>query len=110
MNQLGGVRLVVPLRHGHPKTGPGLALADEIAVLYDALSGFRVGAVTRLPDGQFSFEVAGVAGRVFILESSTNLMTWTELDARTSAGGAIQLMNRIDPDIPQPFFRVKSRP
>lgn len=78
------------------------------ALLYDAPTGVRLGAVTRLPGQLIAFEFAGVVGHTYVLESSTNLVTWRLLGAQSTVSGALQFTNAINPAVSSEFFRVRS--
>lgn len=63
-------------------------------------------------DGSFSTTIAGVAGRVYRLQSSTDLVTWTdeadpEATQTVTSGGEIILRDDDPlPELPRLFYRV----
>jgi len=57
-------------------------------------------------NGNVTFRLEGADGRLFTVQSSTNLNDWENL--RTAAAGLVTLTNVFDPRFPTRFFRLRS--
>jgi hypothetical protein len=75
-------------------------------VLYDAAG--EIGAVMLLPGGRLSFQLAGLAGRTYVLQATTDFQVWTNLSTNVATTGTLSFTNAIDAAFPQRFFRLKS--
>ena len=81
--------LTVVESQGYTNTPPQIASAVKDA------SGLRL-AITE-----------PAAGARYILEASSDLITWTKLQARTSAGGTCQFTDTHSADYAQRFYRLQ---
>ena len=77
------------------------ALADAFGQVNEA----RV-----LADGRFSFRAAGLEGRSYTVQVSTNLTTWADVATLVASGGALSFTNAAGAAAPARFFRLKSAP
>jgi len=59
---------------------------------------------------QFVFQLQGNVGVPYVIQSSTNLTTWTSVSTNTLAVGAMNLTNSLSPSLPQQFWRALWRP
>ena len=76
--------------------------------LFDALG--SIGNLALLDGGWLSFQITGLEGRRFIVQTSTNLTNWLDLSTVTAVGGSVRFTNAPDLSAPQRFFRLKSAP
>jgi len=63
-----------------------------------------------LPDGAFSFRVTGNAPQGFVIESSTDLLTWNSLATNSLVNGMFYFTNVFDSDLSNQFFRAHTPP
>jgi len=56
--------------------------------------------------GQLVMQLEGQPETPYIVETSSNLMTWVSISTNTLAGGAVNLTNSIVPGTAQQFWRV----
>ena len=77
------------------------------AVLSDA--GGQFGSITQLADGRIQFSFTGLAGRSYVIESSTNLVDWLPVGSEIASGGTMLITNSPGGK-PHQFFRLKSSP
>jgi len=59
---------------------------------------------------QFIFQIQGNVGVPYILQQSTDLMTWTSVSTNTLAGATLNVTNSIAATPPQQFWRVLWQP
>lgn len=78
------------------------------SALFDALG--QLGPVSILPGGRFTFQLIGVSGRSYTIQTSTNLVNWESVTNVIATGGTIQITNTIDPAFSTRFFRLSSQP
>jgi hypothetical protein len=66
--------------------------------------------VTLLPISQdasrFVFQIQGQLGIYYVVESSTDLITWTPIVTNTLPAGMANITNSLAPSVPQQFWRV----
>jgi hypothetical protein len=62
------------------------------------------------PDGRFAFALAGEPAGTYMVQSSTNLTTWTDLRAVVLDSAPVQVLDDIDPSQSKKFYRVIYRP
>jgi hypothetical protein len=55
---------------------------------------------------QFVFQLQGQTGVPYVIQSSTNLMTWTSVSTNTPPTGTINITNSLIPSSPVQFWRV----
>jgi hypothetical protein len=105
---------------GQVRDGTALVRADPGNVLSNSrswtvnvsLSQMTLDSVRGLPDRRFAFSVTGVAPQGFILQASTNLLSWVSLSTNSLAGGRSNFTNS-DPTLaayPRRFYRTQAVP
>lgn len=67
-----------------------------------------VSAFQRLPDGSLQLTFAGEAGRTYILQTSTDLRQWVDLQTSLSGNGTVRVTG-ADITFPQRFFRLRTQ-
>ena len=67
---------------------------------------FNLTSFERLPSGAFRLVFAGRAGGQYVIEASTNLMTWTPLGPATNDGGKVQFTDADAAKCPLRFYRT----
>ena len=67
----------------------------------------RIAGLTRLPDGRLQFQFAGVAGRTYVIEASTNLLNWQTIGTNASP---VNFTTPLGATEPYRFFRLKTHP
>ncbi len=55
---------------------------------------------------QFIFQLQGQTGVPYILQNSTNLLTWTSVSTNTLPTGTLNITNSVDPSAPVQFWRA----
>lgn len=61
---------------------------------------------TALATGQFVFQLQGQTGVPYIIQSSTDLLTWTPVSTNTLPTGTLNITNSVDPSTPAQFWRA----
>jgi hypothetical protein len=69
-----------------------------------------VSDIRLLADQQLQLSVPGRAGRVYAVESSTNMLDWTTVATRTNFYGSLLYFSLPAPDAPQRFYRAVQVP
>ncbi len=64
----------------------------------------------RIENSVFRVELAGKAGAVYEVQSSTDLADWKSLATVFCTDGVVQVAHEIDPRIPQRFYRALVKP
>ena len=72
-------------------------------------AGGQFGSITQLADGRIQFSFTGLAGRSYVIESSTNLVDWLPVGSEIASGGTMLITNSPGGK-PHQFFRLKSSP
>ena len=67
----------------------------------------QIASAVKDPSGLQLAITEPAAGARYILEASTDLVTWTKLLARTSVGGTSQFTDTRSADYPQRFYRLQ---
>ena len=62
------------------------------------------------PASQFVFQLQGQSGVPYVVQRSTDLVTWTAISTNTSLTGTMNLTNSIDPSFPEQFWRAIWQP
>lgn len=63
------------------------------------------------PDGsEFAFQVEGQAGVPYVIQSSTDLITWTPVSTNITSGSSTWVTNSIPPGTPTEFWRAVWQP
>ena len=57
---------------------------------------------------RFGFEFSGTAGQVVVVETSTNLATWTPVATNTLGAAPLYFSEPYSGDFPQKFYRLRS--
>ena len=89
---------------------PG-AITSSIATLFvrEPLL-FSSGNPPTISNGQFQFTILNVFGvGQVVVETSTNLTTWTPISTNTPVGDHLDLNDVILPNSPKRFYRVKEQ-
>jgi hypothetical protein len=60
--------------------------------------------VVAAPAGQFVFQVSGVSGVPYVIQSSTNLHSWSAASTNTLPGGVLYVTNSLG--LAQQFWRA----
>ncbi len=60
--------------------------------------------------GQFTFQVLGQAYVPYVIQSSTDLSTWTSVETNILIEGTLNVTNPVSPDTPQQFWRALWQP
>ncbi len=97
------------LQFADPQAG-GFPKRFYRAVVCDAGNGLQIGTITQLPGGRFQFDFAGAPGRSYVIQASTNLSDWRDLDSVRASAGPVNYTNTIGPAVPYRFFRVRVEP
>jgi len=58
------------------------------------------------PAGQFAFQLQGQANVRYVLQSSTNLMSWSAISTNLLSSSTLNVTNAISPGAPQKFWRA----
>ena len=66
----------------------------------------RIGPAQYLPDGRFQLAVFGEIGRSYVLETSTNLVTWTSLFNFTCTNSPTYIVDVAAKNYGQRFYRI----
>lgn len=64
----------------------------------------------RLPDGTFYFQVTGIAPQGFVIESSSDLLTWTAQATNSLVAGEFTYTNAVVSGCSNQFFRARTPP
>ena len=67
----------------------------------------RLGSLAHSNSGQFQFTLTGPAGYNFIIETSTDLISWSTLTNLFNSTGTIQFTDVMATNGTQRFYRVK---
>ena len=96
-----------------------LNLIDADAALYpqrfyrpvplDVAAG-QLSALVREGDSSVHFRLAGLRGRAYVVQASTNLQSWTDLTTNVVAAASVSITNAPTGTFPYRFFRLKSGP
>jgi hypothetical protein len=62
--------------------------------------------VTSAITSQFVFQLQGQVGVPYVLQTSTNLLTWTAVSTNALPAGTMNFTNTWPPDLPARFWRV----
>ena len=92
---------------GH-EDGPHIQSDRSQRLIPFARAAGRIGSVARLPGGGVTFQFAGLQGRDYIIQTSTNLITWMNLSTQHPAGGAITFTDPGPSTAPARFYRLQS--
>ncbi len=74
-------------------------------ILYEAAG--EITGVTRNANG-FRFNVSGLDGRSYILQASTDLVSWTDVGSGAVVGGALSFDAVMELGVPWRFYRLRS--
>ncbi len=55
---------------------------------------------------QFVFQLQGQTGVPYIIQNSTDLITWTSVSTNTPPTGTLTITNSVDPSVPVQFWRA----
>jgi alpha-N-arabinofuranosidase len=55
---------------------------------------------------QFVFQLQGQAGVPYVIQRSTDLVTWTSISTNTPVAGTMYITNSVDPSVPTQFWRT----
>jgi hypothetical protein len=56
--------------------------------------------------GQFVFQLQGQAGVPYVIQRSTDLVTWASISTNTPLASTINITNSVDPSFPTQFWRA----
>jgi len=84
-------------------TGAGIESPFSDELVYTTPSAAATLTVQPVSAGQFSFNVDGVEGYQYVVESSTNLLTWAAVQTNTAP---FTFTAASTPDVPQQFYRT----
>jgi len=62
--------------------------------------------VLSLIANKFFFQLQGQAGVPYVIQSSTNLLTWTSVSTNTLPAGTMNFTNSLPPALPRQFWRA----
>lgn len=65
---------------------------------------------SQLATGSFVTQLSGPAGQSYIVETSTNLKTWTAVSTNILAGPSASITNEVKPEATRQFWRVVPGP
>lgn len=68
----------------------------------------QVGSSAVLPGGLFVFQLTGLSGQDYLVQTSTDLKNWVDLRTVTPSGGTTFVTNTITAQYPTRFFRLRS--
>jgi hypothetical protein len=60
--------------------------------------------------GQLVFQLQGQSGVPYVIETSTNMITWTQVSANTPLSNMLNITNSVTPTQPEQFWRVVWKP
>jgi hypothetical protein len=67
--------------------------------------------ISILPDlSEFAFQLEGNAGVPYVIQSSTDMMTWTSVSTNFASGPSMWVTNSIPPGTPTQFWRAVWQP
>jgi hypothetical protein len=90
---------------------PHFPLRFYRAKLYGATSGGQINGLSFLSGGRLlTFGYATTAGRIYVLQSSTDLTSWTALTTNVAGGRLLSFTNLISTNLTKQFFRVLELP
>ena len=75
---------------------------------FDALLGGSFGPVRHLADGSVTFQLIGLAGRSYTLQTSSDLVHWDEVTTKVAVNGRIEFTDPAAANQPYRFYRVRS--
>jgi hypothetical protein len=70
----------------------------------------QVGLVKRAANGRVTLQLSGPAGARFLIETSTDLLTWERLTEVASDGGQVTYEDANADNPPQRFYRARLSP
>jgi hypothetical protein len=79
------------------------------AVSCEVDDGVRLGALARGANGRWQFSFAGEPGRSYVIQGSTNLIDWQNLQTTVAAGEPVVFGESLT-NLPVRFFRVRTEP
>jgi hypothetical protein len=82
---------------------PATTLPVMFTITSPALAAARL-QVVAAPAGQFVFQVSGVSGVPYVIQSSTNLHSWSAASTNTLPGGVLYVTNSLG--LAQQFWRA----
>ncbi|MBI2946685.1 MAG: hypothetical protein HYY23_03505 [Verrucomicrobia bacterium] len=86
---------------------PPLSHTASVTVVVTALEGPKLlGAF--LPNGQFQLTVNGEIGRIYLIQSSTDLVAWDPVTNILSAAATIRITDSAPASLRQRFYRAVS--
>lgn len=90
---------------------PNFPMRFYRAALVGSASGGQISGLSLQSGGNLlTFGYATTAGRTYVLQSSTNLTSWTAMTTNVASGSLLNFTNLISPTLPQQFFRVLESP
>jgi hypothetical protein len=60
--------------------------------------------------GQFVFQLQGLPGVPYVIQSSTDMATWSSVATNTLSGSVLNVTNTVNPALPSQFWRAVWRP
>lgn len=60
--------------------------------------------------GQFAFQLQGSTNVAYVVQTSSNLLSWVSVSTNTLPAGAVNFTNAIAPGVAQQFWRALSQP
>jgi hypothetical protein len=61
-------------------------------------------------DGRVSFQITALAGRIYSIQASTNLVDWVSLSTNTATGGFLDWEDTNTARYVHRFYRARSGP
>ena len=78
------------------------------SALFDALG--QVSSISRSADGSVILQVVGLDGRTYVLQASSDLKQWVDIDSKVATGAVVQFTDATAGNFHQRFYRLRSSP
>jgi hypothetical protein len=84
-------------------------VVDQTTTIDASYTPIAWNSIGRLPNGSLILTLGGATGRVYDIQFSTNLVSWTDLISLTNSNGTSLLTNPPVPGTGRAFFRAKEK-
>lgn len=86
-----------------------LSLKANAAVRLTAKEAVRLHGLSLSPARNFGFAIKGLKNGSFVVESSTNLVNWTQVESRSPIGEIVSFERPVEENKLNVFFRVRAQ-
>jgi hypothetical protein len=97
------------LAQANARRATQLNLADGSLTVLSAMRA-RFQAIKRFADGHIELKLAGPEGKSYVIEGSTNLVSWVPISTNIISGGQVTVADQTAPDFPRRFYRAAQAP